>query len=101
MLSILKIIKKIKINNIKCLDLCMSFIGPLGNLMFYFQAYRIFTLKEAQSVSLMGFIISMVAMASWLFYGIIIKNKPLIIANVLGVIGAALVILGVLLYRSG
>jgi MtN3 and saliva related transmembrane protein len=76
----------------------MNVIGPIGNLMFYFQFYKIFDEKSSASVSLTGFSISVIAMTSWLLYGILLKNKPLIIANLVGAIGAILVTVAILIY---
>ncbi len=78
----------------------MKIIGPLGNLFFYFQAYNIFSLKNSGSVSLSAFIISLVGLTSWLLYGVYLKNKPLILSNCIGLIGAVLVIAGVVVYPS-
>lgn len=78
----------------------MNFVGPLGNSMFYFQAYKIFTSENSGSVSLWGFVISVFALTSWLLYGFFIKNTPLIVANAVGAIGAVLVVIGVALYPS-
>lgn len=77
----------------------MSIVGPLGNLMFYVQGYEIFHTHSAGSISLSGFSISAIGLASWLAYGIYLKNTPLIVANAFGIVGALLVISGVLLYR--
>lgn len=77
----------------------MTIAGPLGNLMFFFQGYQIFASRSAGAVSLPGFAISLVALCSWLSYGIYIKNKPLIAANAVGVIGALIVIAGIVSYR--
>ena len=76
----------------------MNVIGPLTNLMFYLQAYKIFMSKSAGSVSGLGFFISVIGLSSWLLYGILLKNKPLIIANIFGVTGAVLVFVGTLIY---
>lgn len=76
----------------------MKIIGPLGNLMFYMQAYKIFNTKTAVSISIEGFSLSVIGMGSWLLYGIFLKNKPLIIANIVGVTGAILVLVGTLFY---
>lgn len=78
----------------------MSFIGPATNLMFYLQAYKIFTYKSAGDFSISGFVISLIGLSSWLIYGLILKNKPLIIANVFGVIGVCLTLTGILLYGT-
>ena len=76
----------------------MNIIGPITNLMFYLQAYKIFINKSADTVSGPGFLISIIGLSSWLLYGILLKNKPLIIANIFGVIGAILTFIGVLIY---
>jgi MtN3 and saliva related transmembrane protein len=76
----------------------MSIIGPIGNLMFFVQAYKIFNTKSAESISISAFSISIVGLSSWLIYGLLIKNKPLILANLVGVVGAFLVLTGTLVY---
>ncbi len=78
----------------------MNFIGPATNLMFYLQSYKIFTSKSAQDVSGIGFFISFIGLTSWLIYGLLLKNKPLIIANIVGVIGATLTLVGILAYGN-
>lgn len=78
----------------------MSIIGPATNIMFYLQAYKIFTSRSAQDVSGVGFLISVIGLGSWLIYGILLKNKPLIIANIFGVTGALLTLIGVLMYSN-
>lgn len=90
--------EKFNMNMKKYYGRYMSVIGPIGNCMFYFQFYEIFKAKDAGSVSLVGFSISVVALTSWLIYGFILKDKPLIIANCVGAVGALLVTAGVLIY---
>lgn len=80
------------------LEKYMNLVGPLGNLMFYFQAYQIVTTEASSSVSLPGFAISVIALSSWLLYGIVIKNTPLIIANAVGAVGAIAVVSAIWLY---
>jgi len=50
------------------------------------------------SISIEGFSLSVIGLGSWLLYGILLKNKPLIIANVVGVVGAVLVLVGTFIY---
>lgn len=76
----------------------MSVIGPVGNLMFFMQAYKIFTSHSATSISFSAFSLSMLGLSSWLLYGIMLKNIPLILANLVGVIGAILVLAGTIIY---
>ncbi|MFY9589256.1 SemiSWEET family sugar transporter [Rickettsia endosymbiont of Halotydeus destructor] len=76
----------------------MTFAGTIGNLMFYVQAYKIFTCKSASSVSLPAFTISAVALTSWLLYGIFLKNTPIIVANIVGLVGALIVLVAIMVY---
>jgi len=83
---------------IKYYENYMKIIGPVGNFMFFLQAYKIFTTQNAISISVPGFTLSFIGLISWLLYGFFLKNKALIIANLVGVLGASLVLLGTLLY---
>ncbi len=76
----------------------MTVMGIIGNFMFYVQAYKIFTCKSASSVSLPAFTISAVALSSWLLYGILLKNTPIIIANIVGLVGALIVLTAIMMY---
>ena len=76
----------------------MGIIGSLGQLLFYFQAFNIFWNKNAGEVSLIGFTISLISLSCWLAYCLLIKDNPLIIANITGVIGAFFVVIGIILY---
>ena len=78
----------------------MSIIGPGGSIMFYLQAYKIFSLKSAQDVSGLGFLVSLIGLLSWLVYGLLLKDRPLIIANIAGSIGSALTLAGILIYGN-
>ena len=76
----------------------MSIIGVMGQMLFFSQAYKIFTTQHAGDVSLPGFTIGFISVTSWLIYGIILKNFPLILANAVACVGAAMVIIGALIY---
>lgn len=78
----------------------MGIIGSFGQLLFYFQAFNIFWNKSAGEVSLLGFGVALISLSCWLSYGLIIKDKPLIIANITGVIGAFFVVVGIIAYGS-
>ena len=80
------------------LSIYMSWILSLGQSMHYVQAWKIFTTKSSEDVSLMAYIICFILVTHWLIYGFIIKDKVIIIAETLGVIGVSLVIYGTLLY---
>lgn len=85
-------------NFLKFYEKYMSIIGPAGSIMFYLQAYKIFKLQSAQDISGLGFLISFIGLSSWLFYGFLIKDKPLIISNFVAVIGSILTLIGILKY---
>ncbi len=78
----------------------MFVVGTLGQLLFYIQGAKIFIDRAAKDVSLPAFVLGLVSVSSWLFYGILIKNKALIVANICAVIGALFVIIGILIYSS-
>ncbi len=82
----------------KIFDSYMVIVGILGQLVFYAQAYKIFTTQSAGDVSSVGFSIGLISVASWLAYGIVIKSRPLIIGNIVAVLGASLVLIGISLY---
>lgn len=78
----------------------MLVVGIGGNGFFYVQAYEIFRTQSAKDVSLFAFVVALWAVSSWLVYGVLLRNKVLIWANVVAVIGALLVVAGKLLYGT-
>jgi MtN3 and saliva related transmembrane protein len=76
----------------------MFFIGIAGQMVFYLQAYEIFTAQKAENVSLTAFIFGLISVSSWLIYGLMLKNRPLIVANSFAVIGALAVVAGIITY---
>jgi len=77
----------------------MIFIGVFGQLLFFAQAYKIFTTQHAKDVSAIGFIAGLVSVTSWLVYGVILRDKPLVIANVIAFLGALVTLVGIIIYR--
>lgn len=80
------------------LNIYMFAVAIAGSLIYYFQAYKIFAVKSAKDVTAMGFILSLFTSINWLIYGIFKGDTPLICSGSLSVIGAALVLLGILYY---
>lgn len=76
----------------------MIVVGSLSSMVFYLQAYEIAKNKSANDVSLVAFICGLISVASWLIYGVILKNKPLIASNALAVVGASLAVILIILY---
>jgi len=76
----------------------MVFIGVFGQLVFFAQAYKLYSTKHAADLSLVGFSTGLLSVSSWLIYGIVIKDAPLMIANAVACVGAMAVVVGILLY---
>lgn len=87
-----------QLNQSKHLDIIeklMMIVGIVGQTLFYFQAYKIYTTASAKDVSVTGFSFALFSLICWLLYGFVIKNKVLIIVNTFAVIGAALTLLSI------
>lgn len=82
----------------KLLESYMSWVVVLGQSMHFIQAWKIYTNKSAADVSLTAYIICILLLIHWLGYGFLIKNRVLIIAEGLGLLGSTLVIIGILIY---
>ena len=78
----------------------MLVVGVLGQLLFYIQGIKIFMTKSADDVSIVGFLLGLISVSSWLMYGVLIKNKVLVLANIFAVVGALFVIAGILVYST-
>lgn len=78
----------------------MLCVGILGQLLFYIQGIKIFLTHSAKDVSIIGFLLGFLSVSSWLIYGLLIKNRVLVVANIFAVIGALFVIVGILIYGS-
>lgn len=76
----------------------MLVMAVLGQLLFYIQGVKIFVTESANGVSMIGFCLGFVSVSSWLIYGILIKNRVLVLSNAFAVIGALFVILGILIH---
>ncbi len=78
----------------------MLVVGILGQLLFYSQGVKIFLTKSANDISIIGFLFGLISVSSWLVYGVLLKNKVLIASNLVAVIGALLVVIGVLIHGN-
>ena len=76
----------------------MIIIATMGQVMHYIQAWKIFTTKSASDISLAAYVISFFLLLNWMIYGVIISSKPLIYAEITGLIGVLIVIVGVITY---
>lgn len=76
----------------------MLAMGVLGQFLFYVQGIKIFATRSASDVSIIGFSLGFISVSSWLIYGVLIKNKVLVVANAFAVVGALFVIIGILIH---
>ncbi|MBZ0135224.1 MAG: hypothetical protein K8I27_02485 [Planctomycetes bacterium] len=79
----------------------MYVVGIGGNLLFYWQAYEIYSTQQARDVSLPAFAIGLWAVSSWFVYGLKIKDSVIISANIVAMIGAGSVVVGKLMFGMG
>lgn len=77
----------------------MLVVAILGQFLFYSQLYTVIHHKSAVNVSLEGFVCSLITVISWLIYGLMLRDKVLIISNIIGCIGAFGLVIAILLYR--
>ena len=80
------------------LERYMLFVAVAGNGIFYFQVGKILYHQSAKDVSLPAFLCSTWALGSWLLYSFYLGNRVLLIANIVGLIGAFLVDAAILWY---
>jgi MtN3 and saliva related transmembrane protein len=73
-------------------------IGTIGQFAPYLQAYKTFTTERAGDLSIPAYVVAFISLTSWLVYGALIKDYPLIISNIVGFIGTIIVIVGMIIY---
>lgn len=88
-----------KIFRSKSFENFTTFMALVGTSAAYIQAYKIFSLESATAVSLSATLIGLSASLCWLLYGMARKIMPLIISNIIGIIGGILVVIGIFIYR--
>lgn len=72
--------------------------GTLSGIANAPQWYKIFKRKSAKDISIITYSFLFIGALIWVFYGIEIKNLPIIITNILGAINIGLVVVGWFLY---
>ena len=85
-------------NKNKILETYMLWIVGLGQSMHFIQAWKIYRTKSAEDVSATAYIICIILLVHWLCYGFLIKNKILVMAEGIGLLGSLMVLLGIFIY---
>ena len=85
------------------LDFILKYIGFFAafctTVAFFPQAIKVWKSKSTKDISLYMFIIFTTGVLSWLIYGIIINNLPIIIANALTLILSIFILIYKLKYK--
>jgi MtN3 and saliva related transmembrane protein len=85
------------------LDFIVKYIGFFAafctTFAFFPQAIKVWKSKSTKDISLYMFIIFTTGVLSWLIYGIIINNLPIIIANALTLILSIFILIYKLKYK--
>jgi MtN3 and saliva related transmembrane protein len=85
------------INFIKVIATIMGVIMSLG---YFPQAYKVYKNKSSKDISLLAFVIFSLGTLTWFIYGLTIKDLPIILGFVFGVVGSWLVLILSLIYRK-
>ena len=75
--------------------LLIAVIGPLSNVP---QIIKIFVSKDSSGVSLITFSLFMTFNIPWIIYGVVHKEKPIVLAYTLWLITNLTVVIGILIY---
>ena len=76
------------------------FAGVCTTIAFIPQVTKVWLSKNVEGLSISMFIIFTVGLFCWLIYGILQKDLPLIIANLITLILALLVLLGIIKFKK-
>lgn len=82
----------------RLMDKLIYVIGILVPIMTFPQLIKIWIDKNATGVSLISWSTYLIAAIFWLIYGIMHKEKPIIITNVLWIFFDIFIVVGIIIY---
>lgn len=82
------------------LEIVVTLIGIMMSVGYYPQAYKIYKTKSAKDISLYTYIIFGIGTLVWTLYGIYLRDLPIILSFIFGVVGSWLVLGLTLHYRN-
>jgi MtN3 and saliva related transmembrane protein len=85
---------------VKIFSIVVSIFGILMSIGYFPQAYKIWKKKSAENISLITYFIFFIGCFTWLVYGILLQDIPIIVSFIVGVIGSFLVLFMSLKYRN-
>lgn len=75
------------------------FSGFCTTLAFIPQVYKVWKYKKVNDISLSMFVIFTIGVFGWLIYAFLLKDIPLIIANIFTLFFALAILLGILKFK--
>ena len=73
-------------------------VGIAGQSMHYIQAYKIYSTKSADDISMLAYLICFFLLVNWMIYGFVKRAPALIIAEFVGIFGVIAIIIGTIFY---
>jgi len=86
---------------VRILDRIIYVAGVLGPIMTLPQIIKIYFFKDASGISLITYLLFAIFSGVWLIYGIVHREKPIIISNILWVIFDIIVVIETIIYGHG
>ena len=80
-------------------DKLMTVIGIVASVSSIPQIYKIWETGTVSGISLTTQLIALLAVISWFFYGLYIRNKPLAITSGLSVLVLSIVVIQIFMYQ--
>ncbi|MEI6673076.1 MAG: SemiSWEET family transporter [bacterium] len=74
----------------KIFQVLTTIVGIVMSIGYFPQAWKLYTTKSAENISLVTFTIFAIGTSIWTLYGIVIHDIVLILSFVVGVIGSRL-----------
>jgi len=81
------------------LPVLATIFGIAMSFGYFTQTYKIVQRKSAKDVSLLTYLIFGSGVTVWLIYGISLMDFPIIISNIIAIIGALSVIIAFFMYE--
>lgn len=79
----------------------MLFVAIFGKIFIFIQAYKIWDEQDSRGLSKLAYIVLFFVTISWLTYGYMNNNKPLIYSGIVGLIGVILLLYLIYEYEEG
>ncbi len=85
-------------NKQKLFKTYIMIVSNMGQSMHFIQAWKIFTTKSAEDISIAAYIVCLILILHWFAYGVFLKDKLIMTAETIGIIGVSCVLTGIVMY---